>query len=189
MLKCIILIKQFLNILFLCFYITYMLVIKSGFIMKKIYAPWRSQYITKLNNGTCVFCEQFQSSDDEKYLILKRYEHCIVMLNLHPYNAGHIMVLPLQHAAQLSELSPMIRSEIMEVVSESIEKIKTALACDGVNMGMNIGKAAGGSIPQHLHIHILPRWFGDTNFLATLADTKPISFNIHEIYKKLKEFF
>lgn len=160
--------------------------------MKKLYAPWRSKYTNhnstsdKANTDMpCVFCQHVASTDDQKNFIIKRFKHCFVMLNLHPYNAGHCMVLPYKHSESLDLLTSEIRAEIMEVTSQAITVIRQVLKSDAVNMGINLGKAAGGSIPDHLHIHILPRWWGDTNFLATLADTKSIVLDLHEVYRSL----
>lgn len=160
--------------------------------MKLLYAPWRSNYALKGDRPmkSCAFCEQIASQEDEKHFIIKRFSHCFVNLNLFPYNAGHIMVIPYQHQASLPALSQETRAELIEVVSVSIDLLTTALQAEGFNAGFNLGgKAAGGSIPKHLHIHILPRWLGDTNFLITLADVKPISFDLNKTYQTLRSAF
>lgn len=165
--------------------------------MKKLYAPWRHSYVTKqvrekekktLKNE-CVFCEQFTQENDEKYLILKRFEHTAVILNYYPYNAGHIMVLPLEHKAQLEDLDKAVRSELMEATTVSSKIVQDVMKCEGMNIGINIGKAGGGGIPSHLHIHILPRWTGDTNFLATLGKTTLVCSDFYTIYEDLKKPF
>jgi ATP adenylyltransferase len=155
--------------------------------MKHLYAPWRGRYITndlKSKNG-CVFCSQFAEQQDEKNFILKRFEHTVIMLNLHPYNAGHLMVLPYKHCGELTQIDKYIRAELMETTALCMNILQKTLACDGINMGINQGKSSGGSIPEHLHIHIIPRWLGDTNFLVALADTKVISFDLPDMYTKL----
>jgi ATP adenylyltransferase len=165
--------------------------------MKHLYAPWRSEYSqsvaqTKQEHATqenCTFCIQFKDKDDEEHFILRRFEHCIVMLNVYPYNAGHLLILPDQHVALLPELSKATRSELIELVSHSSTILKELLQAHGINIGLNLGKAAGAGIPSHLHFHVLPRYTGDTNFLPTLADTKQISFDLKAIYKKLKPAF
>ena len=165
--------------------------------MKRLYAPWRSLYAKSLHEGKgerslkeqCDFCTQISANQDEKYFILKRFKHSFVCLNLYPYNAGHIMILPLKHQATLHELTKEARLEIMEAVSASTTIIQKVLESEGINVGINLGKAAGAGSPSHLHVHVLPRWSGDTNFLPALADTKLISFDLHEIYKKLKPEF
>lgn len=165
--------------------------------MKHLYAPWREEYSKSIERGkqegagqeSCVFCSIFQESDDERHFILARSSSMIVMLNRYPYNAGHIMVLPIAHIASLNALSKENRQELMELTNACTEIVKAEFACDGVNVGINLGKAAGAGIPSHLHMHILPRFFGDTNFLPTLADTKQISFDLNAIYKRLKPHF
>ncbi|HRN78470.1 MAG TPA: HIT domain-containing protein [Candidatus Dependentiae bacterium] len=165
--------------------------------MNHLYAPWRSEYSAsvahaKLETTTekdCVFCNHLQDNADEKHFILKRFKHTFVLLNRYPYNAGHLLILPYQHIATLPELSLEARTELMEVAAHCYTIVKQVLSADGVNMGINFGKAAGAGIPAHLHQHVLPRWFGDTNFLPTLSDTKQISFDLNEVYKKLKPSF
>jgi ATP adenylyltransferase len=166
--------------------------------MEKLYCPWRSEYVekeahTKNENSSkdvCVFCSQFQESDDRKNLILKRFDSIAIIMNKYPYNAGHLLVLPLEHKSRLSEYSKEIRSELMEAVNLAIETIGKALKKpEGFNVGINLGKASGAGIPAHLHIHVLPRWVGDTNFLPLLGDTKQISFDLFKMYDELKKEF
>lgn len=165
--------------------------------MKQLYAPWRENYTTGVahaKNSTnteseCVFCNDFAQDTDEKYMIVARYKHMIVMLNRFPYNAGHLLILPHGHIADLHDLSSQARSELIELTNHSINALKKVLHCDGVNVGLNLGKAAGAGIPSHLHMHVLPRFTGDTNFLPVLCDTKQISFDLHNIYQKLKPEF
>lgn len=162
--------------------------------MKQLYAPWRSNYTLggsgKKNGKGCPFCVQAADTNDAEHFIIKRYKHCFVMLNLFPYNAGHLMVIPYEHTGQLPELSKEAQHEIIEVVSQAVTILQTTLKAEGLNIGFNFGgKAAGGSIPEHLHLHVVPRWLGDTNFLVALADTKPISLNLAEIYQQLQKAF
>jgi len=165
--------------------------------MKMLYAPWRSEYTesiarTKNEDATkteCAFCEEFDKDEDEKNFIIKRYPHSVVMLNRYPYNAGHLLIIPLVHIGTIDELSSETQSELMWLVGKSGTALKDALGAQGVNVGINMGKAAGAGIPAHVHIHVLPRWIGDTNFMPTLTETKPISFDMNDIYKKLKKAF
>lgn len=154
--------------------------------MEILYAPWRSKYINK-NNNNCPFCDIFKQDKDEKNFVLKRYKHTVAMLNLHPYNAGHILILPYAHKANLYDLTSEERVDLIEALSELNLLVKNALRCDGVNIGVNAGKASGGSIPDHLHLHVVPRWLGDTNFLVVTADTKQISVDLNQMYTTLKE--
>lgn len=165
--------------------------------MKNLYAPWRSSYAASTEDSKkenalkndCVFCTQLQENNDEKHFILKRYKHCFVVLNKYPYNAGHLMVLPLSHEKSLENLSADARHEIMDATSHCVKVVEKVLRAEGVNIGLNIGKASGAGIPSHLHMHILPRWNGDTNFLPTLADIKVVSFDLKEIFDLLKPEF
>ena len=165
--------------------------------MKLLYCPWRSEYSADVAQGKnenatqdeCIFCTQFKQKKDAEYFILKRFAHHAVMLNKYPYNAGHLLILPFNHVANLHELSKESRGELTELIMHSTQILKHTLDSHGFNIGLNLGKAGGAGIPSHLHYHILPRYVGDTNFLPTLADTKQISFNLGEFYQKLKPEF
>ncbi|KKP24161.1 MAG: Histidine triad family protein [candidate division TM6 bacterium GW2011_GWF2_28_16] len=165
--------------------------------MDKLYAPWRHDYVTgtarkknkpKLKND-CVFCQQFAENNDKKFLIIKRYKHCAVMLNAYPYNSGHLLVLPLIHKGELEDLSQETKNELIKVIDISVKNLKKILKPDGFNIGLNLGSAGGGGIPAHLHFHVLPRWLGDTNFLETLNSTNVISSDFYKIYDDLKKEF
>lgn len=161
--------------------------------MKLLYAPWRQDYIQKnipqptepLKNN-CVFCHQFEQNNDDRYFILRRFEHAALALNYYPYNAGHVMVLPLEHKGTLQELSKHVRAELMEITNQTIPILEKTLHAEGFNVGINIGQAGGGGIPSHLHIHILPRWKSDTNFLDALSGNRVISVDLEKTYKILK---
>jgi len=165
--------------------------------MKLLYAPWRSGYSdstdrTKQEGAAaheCIFCEQFAQDDDDTHFIIKRFDDSVVMLNRYPYNAGHLLILPLTHHGSIDELKPEIQAELMWLTGKSSTILKDVLGAEGVNIGVNMGKAAGAGIPAHLHIHILPRWMGDTNFLPTLSETKIISYDMNDILHKLKKAF
>ncbi len=164
--------------------------------MKLLYAPWRHDYVNnKLEKqqgplkNDCVFCHKFSQNNDETNFIIKRFPSTVVILNSFPYNAGHVMILPFEHQGDLCALSPQVRAELMEVTSLSLPIIEKALDAQGFNVGINLGEAGGGGIPQHLHIHIVPRWKGDTNFLEAIAETRLISSNMKEVYKMLREGF
>lgn len=163
--------------------------------MDHLYAPWRENYTLSVHRknetsqAECVFCKHFSDDKDEHNFILKRFTSMAVMLNRFPYNAGHLMVIPLTHNACLHELPVHARAELMELTTHSVEIVKKVFNCDGVNVGLNLGKAAGAGIPSHLHMHVLPRFTGDTSFLPTLAHTKAISFDLVKIYQQLKPEF
>ncbi len=164
--------------------------------MDILYAPWRQKYakqiVGKTENTTaeeCVFCTKVTLNDDGKHYILRRSNYNIIALNLFPYNAGHLLIIPYAHVAQLEQLEKEARSEMMELVNESSSILQQQLGAQGINIGLNLGKAAGAGIPAHLHVHVLPRWAGDTNFLPLLAQTKNIAFDLNEVYKDLKPLF
>ncbi len=165
--------------------------------MKILYAPWRADYSSDVHEGkdertsadACVFCKQFARQDDEKYFIVRRFKHTVVMLNKYPYNAGHVLIMPLTHVGSLPHLSPPERVDLIEVISLSTDVIKNSLKADGLNVGLNLGKAAGAGIPSHLHVHVIPRWTGDTNFMPIVGRTKVISFDVGEIYETLRAAF
>jgi len=165
--------------------------------VKYLYCPWREQYSktvsgTKKENITdeeCAFCTKFKINNDAQNYIIKRFKHCAVILNLFPYNAGHLLVLPYRHVSCLSELTDEERNELMKALTLTIDVAKQALTAQGINVGLNLGRAAGAGIPSHLHMHVLPRWIGDTNFMPLLANTKTISFDLKNMYQKLKTAF
>lgn len=162
--------------------------------MKHLYAPWRGTYTqeahVKEKKSGCPFCAIIQSSDDAKNYILHRYKNSIVILNLYPYNPGHLLIIPLQHAAALHDLSSETRAELMEITTKSIQILEKIMGTTGTNIGANLGdEASGGSIPDHLHIHVVPRWKGDTNFMPIIAQTKPLSADLHIVFETLKKEF
>jgi ATP adenylyltransferase len=162
--------------------------------MKKLYAPWRSEYTQKNNDHTdafpiCVFCTVTASDKDSEHFILHRSTHSVIMLNKYPYNSGHLLIVPYAHTANLQTLTAEVRTELMENVSRATAVLESTLKNQGCNIGINIGKAAGAGIPEHIHMHVLPRFFGDTNFLPTLADTKQISIDLHAMYRTLVTAF
>lgn len=156
--------------------------------MKKLYAPWRTAYTKRVHaaqESSCVFCIIRDSKDDAQEFVLKRLPHCMVMLNKYPYNPGHLLIVPYEHKSALHLYDAAVRAELVEQASIGTEILQKAFDTDGCNIGINLGKASGAGIPDHLHMHVLPRFFGDTNFLPTLADTKQISLDLHEIYAQL----
>lgn len=159
--------------------------------MKILYAPWREDYTTTSARNThekesCVFCDHLKDQDDAKHFIVARFKHCYVVLNRYPYNGGHLLVIPLKHIPKLSNLSQEARTEIMEVINHCSIILEKELEAQGINVGLNQGKAAGAGLPSHLHFHVLPRWLGDTNFLPTLTETKTVSVSLEDLFNKLK---
>lgn len=162
--------------------------------MERIYAPWRSKYITqdrteRAQDG-CPFCVAFESIDDASHYILARSEHTVTMLNLYPYTSGHLMVLPVRHCGDLALLSDTERNELFAVVAGAGERLKKAFpSMGGLNVGINIGAHGGGGIPEHLHVHVVPRWRGEGGFLLTIAETVVISRSLDEVYSELRPCF
>jgi|ERR1700733_11456029 ATP adenylyltransferase len=165
--------------------------------MFNLYAPWRSNYSQSTDKSKdentseqeCIFCQQLQENNDTKNFILKRYKHCFVVLNKYPYNAGHLLVVPYAHAKSLADLDAAARTELMDIITATTALLQKELRAQGINIGLNLGKASGAGIPSHLHFHVLPRWIGDTNFLPALADTKVVSLDLVDLFNKLKTFF
>jgi ATP adenylyltransferase len=158
--------------------------------MDRLWAPWRLDYVktTDAKKDVCVFCVDPNECNSGRY-VLHCAEHCFVIMNLYPYTNGHIMVSPYRHTNDLSDLTNVEKSEIMDVVTISTEILKKAMNCHGFNIGVNIGRAAGAGIADHIHFHIVPRWTGDVNFMAVIGNTKVIPEGIENSYKNLKKHF
>ncbi|MFI5252275.1 MAG: HIT family protein [Bacteroidota bacterium] len=158
--------------------------------MDKLFSPWRSKYIetfSKPNNEgvACVFCEAIRG-DDEEHLIIFRGKSSFVLMNLFPYNSGHIMIVPYRHIQELNDLSTEESLEVIQLLQKMITALRTASHPEGFNIGANLGRSAGAGIDRHLHFHLVPRWNGDTNFMPVLADTKMISEDMKDTWKKLR---
>jgi ATP adenylyltransferase len=158
--------------------------------MDRLWAPWRMEYVqsTEFEPERCVFCIEPNQCNKKRY-VLHCGKHCFVIMNLYPYTNGHIMVSPYKHTNNLSELTSEEQMEIMELITVSTEILKEELHCHGFNIGINVGKAAGAGIAEHLHFHIVPRWTGDINFMAVIGNTKVIPECIDDSYKTLKARF
>jgi len=148
------------------------------------------KYVENYDKGEgCIFCNALARPDDEENLIIKRGENAFVILNLYPYTSGHIMVAPMAHQPSLELLDPDSRGEMMELVSQSMVVLKGIYKPHAFNVGANIGKAAGAGEPGHVHMHIVPRWTGDTNFMATLAETRVLPEALQDTYKRIRKSF
>ena len=157
--------------------------------MKNLWAPWRMEYITKNKSDECIFCSLPKAGQDKKDKILFRGSSCFVIMNIFPYNNGHIMVCPYRHISCLTLLAENELIEISQVTQKSIESLREVLNPDGFNIGFNIGKAAGAGFDEHIHNHIVPRWTGDTNFMPTLAETKVHPEHLEASYERLCSVF
>ncbi|HEV7676560.1 MAG TPA: HIT domain-containing protein [Candidatus Angelobacter sp.] len=163
--------------------------------MDYLFTPWRYAYITGANNpGDCLFCglvqpKTDQAKDDEKALIVHRAKHCFVMLNAFPYTSGHAMVLPYEHVDELTKLSQPAVHELMELTQRLEGILRELYRPDGLNLGMNLGKAAGAGVAGHIHMHILPRWFGDVNFMTSVGETRVLPEDLPTTYKRIRSKF
>ncbi len=159
--------------------------------MEQLWAPWRIEYIKKAKKeektkeGGCILCQKPAEANDVANYILYRGQQNFIVLNAYPYNAGHLMIVPFRHIAQLDGLTKKELYEHYELVSRSVAVLRRVLAPGGFNIGMNLGRIAGAGIDQHIHSHVVPRWAGDTNFMPVLAGTDVISEALAATYSKL----
>jgi len=154
-----------------------------------LWAPWRMEYILGEKESGCIFCTRINQDSDRENLILLRGKHNFVIMNKYPYNNGHLMVLPNRHTSEFDSWSDPEKLEMMNLVSKSMDVLKKTVNPDGFNVGLNIGKIAGAGIDDHLHFHIVPRWAADTNFMPVVGQTKIISEDLGETWKRLKRVF
>ena len=158
--------------------------------MKRLFSPWRSAYIasfkdTKKGRG-CLFCKIAKERRDDRNFVLWRGKHCYLVMNLFPYNSGHIMIVPYKHTSDIGSLSDETNVEIMQTAVKGMKALSKVSGPQGFNFGANLGRAAGAGIDKHVHFHIVPRWSGDTNFMPVLADVKLISDEMRKTWKELK---
>jgi ATP adenylyltransferase len=154
--------------------------------VEKLWAPWRMTYIEVKAPSGCIFCDKPAEDADAENLILRRGTTAFVMLNAFPYNNGHLMVVPYRHTADLADLTPEERDELMALAQWSNRLLAAAMRPDGFNVGMNLGRVAGAGIADHLHLHLVPRWNGDTNFMPVVADTRVLPDSLQNCYAKLR---
>lgn len=152
--------------------------------MRNIWAPWRTEYISKPKDVPCVFCSAPSNNGN---LILKKGKTCFSIMNRYPYTTGHCMVAPYRHVGDLNDLDEKEIQEIFSMVKELITAIRASLRPEGFNIGCNLGKVAGAGFADHIHVHVVPRWTGDTNFMPVLADVHMISEHIEKTKEKIKE--
>lgn len=153
-----------------------------------LYAPWRDEYITGEKIEGCVFCHiSSHVNDDEELHVLYRDEKCFMVMNKFPYTPGHFMIIPHLHTDKLEELDSEIWLHMSSLAQKGVKLLKDALNAKGVNIGMNLGKAGGAGIAEHIHMHLVPRWERDTNFITAIADTRVYSTDFDKVYKRLKE--
>jgi ATP adenylyltransferase len=160
--------------------------------MERLFSPWRSDYIAtfkdeKKAEGESLFTRIAGEKKDSKNLVLVRKKHCFVMMNLYPYNSGHLMIIPYKKTAVMTDLTAEECAELLQTTAEMIELLKKTLQPHGFNFGANLGRVAGAGIDDHIHFHVVPRWNGDVNFMPTIAETKVVSEAMRVTYNRLKK--
>lgn len=157
--------------------------------MELKWTPWRMAYIKRGKDDECVFCRVPAENRDRANLVVYRGHHCYVLLNLYPYNTGHLMVVPYAHVGDLAELDNQVAVELISLAQCSLRALDRALSPQGFNLGMNLGQVAGAGIADHLHLHVVPRWPGDTNFMPLIAGTKLLPELLEETWERLCQAF
>ncbi len=163
----------------------------DGTLLQRLWATWRMKYISSIGKdaGSCVFCDAAAGADGPENLVVHRGRTCYIVLNLYPYNSGHAMVIPLRHVGSLAELSDEEKLEMMQLADLLQRVLVATIEAEGFNLGMNLGRVAGAGIPGHLHLHVVPRWFGDTNFMPVTAETKVLPETLEATYSKVRRGF
>ncbi|MBW3625755.1 MAG: HIT domain-containing protein [Armatimonadetes bacterium] len=159
--------------------------------MEKLWAPWRMAYVGKSNEPTsgCIFCTKPEEDRDEENYLVHRGETMFIMLNAFPYNTGHLMIVPYRHLADMRDLNPEELLEWMTLSQRALSALEAAFKPEAYNLGINLGRPAGAGIADHVHLHIVPRWNGDTNFMPVIGDVKVLPEALEQSYHKLKAAF
>ena len=158
--------------------------------MDFLFTPWRYAFVTSAEKASgCLFCEVLRAGDDEKTFIVHRDKHCFIILNAYPYTSGHVMVVPYQHTDQLQALSPEAAHEMMDLTRRMESILRDLYHPDGLNVGMNLGKAAGAGIAGHIHMHVLPRWVADASFMSVIGETRVLPEELPTTYQRIKARF
>lgn len=158
--------------------------------MDYLWSPWRYQYVSKAGaGGSCVFCEKIRQMEDRRNYILHRGKHNFVVLNLFPYTSGHLLIVPFLHAALLEDIPDEALVEMMQLTSDASRHLRAVYRPRGLNIGMNIGECAGAGVAEHIHMHVLPRWPGDVNFMTSVGETRVLPEALETTYEKLKAAF
>ncbi len=156
---------------------------------KRIWAPWRLEYVKSAKDGECIFCTKPEQGDDTQALIVHRGERSFVILNLFPYTNGHLMVAPLEHVARLQDLDAETITEIMALAQRAMVRLEEVYRPQGYNVGFNQGRVAGAGVESHIHLHVVPRWAGDTNYMPVLADTRVMPQSLEDSFEALRGGF
>jgi ATP adenylyltransferase len=160
--------------------------------LDRLYTPWRFDYIKGASGektgfgDSCVFCSLLARDDDEACFILKRASHNFVILNIYPYTSGHLMIVPFEHTADFAALAKETSDEMLDLAKRAVGVLGETYHPHGFNLGMNLGQAAGAGVSDHLHLHVLPRWSGDANFMSTVGETRVIPEDLRTTFDKLR---
>jgi ATP adenylyltransferase len=158
--------------------------------MEHLFTPWRYAYITNADKiDGCLFCTKLAHGDDRQALIVHRAEHCFIMLNAFPYTNGHVMVVPYTHVDELQRLDSAAAQEMILLTRRMEGVLRRLYRPDGVNVGMNIGKAAGAGVAGHIHMHVLPRWVADANFMSVIGETRLLPESLETTYDRIRAEF
>jgi ATP adenylyltransferase len=159
--------------------------------MERLWTPWRRAFIegSTGSSDACFLCSAPAQTDDQRNYVLHRAERVFALLNLYPYNSGHLMVAPYTHTGDLANLDASIASELIALTQRSVGILKRVYQPDAFNVGMNLGRSAGAGVPDHLHVHVVPRWSGDTNFMPVLGQTKVLPETLDQTYERLAPLF
>ena len=154
--------------------------------MENLWYPWRMKYVTDADNpGGCVFCTAPTQKDDAGNLVVHRGKSTFAILNRYPYTSGHLMIVTFDHVHSIELLTPEVRAEMFEMVNEAIKVLRAVYNPEGFNIGINMGAAAGAGIAEHAHIHVVPRWAGDTNFMSTVGETRVIPEDLRVTFERI----
>lgn len=154
--------------------------------MEHLFTPWRLEYILSAKKSGCIFCEMLEAEDDRELLVLHRGQHAFLVLNRYPYNNGHFMAVPYRHVDTLEDLLPEEMTEIMALAALGMRGLRRMSRPEGFNLGINVGAVAGAGVKDHLHLHVVPRWGGDTNYMSVTAATRVIPQALADTYDQLK---
>ncbi|MEW6213223.1 MAG: HIT domain-containing protein [Acidobacteriota bacterium] len=158
--------------------------------MEHIWSPWRYRYIASADSEKgCVFCLALAKGDDRASLIVHRAPRNFVILNLFPYTSGHLMIVPYEHTASLADVDEATTAEMMEIAKQAQRAIEAEYRPDGFNIGLNLGRAAGAGVAEHLHLHVVPRWAGDANFVSVVGETRVLPEELETTFERLKKHF
>ena len=162
--------------------------------MDYLFTPWRYQYIANASadegkRETCIFCAMQAGTDDASNYVVHRGRYCLIALNKFPYTSGHVMIAPYEHLDELRKLPASGAHDLIELAQKTEGVLRELYKPDGINLGMNLGRAAGAGVAGHIHLHVLPRWFGDTNFMTTTSETRILPESLEQTFERLKGKF